>query len=239
MAGHSKFANIKHRKGKQDQQRAKNFTRIGREITIAVKEGGADPDFNPRLRLALDNARTFNLPNDNIKRAIDRGAGRTGDADFEEFLYEGYGPGGVAILLEMATDNRVRSASNIRHIFSKYGGSLGQDGCVAWMFNRKGVLVINRTEESDFEEVFMAALEAGAEDIEEVDDIYIVYSEPGNLYSVRDKLAEQNFEIESAEIEFVADNTVPMPEEHKENVEILIEMLEENEDVQNVYTNLE
>src|SRR6056297_1145410 len=177
MAGHSKFANRKHRKARQDKKRAKLFTKISREITIAVKEGGDDPEFNPRLRMVLDNAKTNNIPNDNIKRAIERGLGKTGDADFEEFIYEGYGPGGVAILLEMASDNRMRAAAEVRHILTKHGGSLGQDGCVSWMFDHVGVISVKKSDKYSYDDLILIALEAGAEDIEVEEEVYLIYTD--------------------------------------------------------------
>lgn len=239
MAGHSQFSNRKHRKARQDGKRAKIFTKISREITIAVKESGDDADFNPRLRLALDNARAENMPNDNINRAIDRGLGKTGDAQFEEFLYEGYGPGGVAFLLEMTSDNRMRAAADIRHAFSKHGGSLGEDGCVSWMFNRKGVIVINDISEYAYDDILLTVLEAGGIDLEEEEGSYLVYTEPGDLYQVRDTLIKSGVKVAESEIYFVPDIHIEMPHEHEKELENLVDDLEDNDDVQNVYTNLE
>ncbi|MFP4457353.1 MAG: YebC/PmpR family DNA-binding transcriptional regulator [Clostridia bacterium] len=239
MAGHSKFANRKHRKAKQDKKRAKLFTKISREITIAVKEGGDDPEFNPRLRLALDNAKTNNIPNDNIKRALERGLGKTGDADFEEFIYEGYGPGGVAILLEMASDNRMRAAADVRHILTKHGGSLGQDGCVAWMFNRKGVITVKKSDKYSYDDLILIVLEAGAEDIEVEDEAYLILTDYTNLYSLKDSLEDVGLNIEESSIEFIAENTLNIPKEYEAEIEELLDDLEDCEDVQNIYTNLD
>jgi YebC/PmpR family DNA-binding regulatory protein len=239
MAGHSKFANRKHRKAKQDKKRAKLFTKISREITIAVKEGEDDPDFNPRLRLALDNAKVNNIPNDNIDRAIERGLGNTGDADFEEFTYEGYGPGGVAILLEMASDNRMRAAADVRHLLTKYGGSLGQDGCVSWMFKRKGVIVVESTPNYSYDDLILLVLEAGAEDIEKDEDFYLVYTKFTEFYNVKEKLEKTDLNIKESNIEYIPDTTIETPKEHESNIDNLLDELDDCEDVQNVYTNLE
>ena len=239
MAGHSKFANRKHRKARQDKKRAKLFTKISREITIAVKEGGDDPDFNPRLRLALDNAKTNNIPNDNIDRAIERGLGKTGDADFEEFIYEGYGPGGVAILLEMASDNRMRAAADVRHLLTKYGGSLGQDGCVSWMFSRKGVIVINDTSKYSYDDLILLTLQSGAEDIVKEDNTYLIYTEFSEFYNVKDKLEDSDLAVVESGIEYIPENTIEIPIEHESNIESLLEELDDCEDVQNIYTNLD
>ncbi len=237
MAGHSKFANRKHRKARQDNKRAKLFTRISREIIIAVKSAGADPDLNPRLRLALDNARLNNIPNDNINRAIDRGLGNTGDNNFEEFLYEGYGPGGVAILLEMATDNRKRAAADTRHILSKYGGSLGQDGCVSWMFDRKGIITLSDANLS-FDDLILLVLEVGGEDVVEDNDFFLIYTNPSDVYNISGKLEKMNLRLAEVEIGFIAKNTIALPQEHEDAIESLLDSLEEADDVQNVYTNL-
>jgi YebC/PmpR family DNA-binding regulatory protein len=237
MAGHSKFANRKHRKARQDNKRAKLFTRISREIIIAVRAGGSDPELNPRLRMALDNARVNNIPNDNINRAIDKGLGNTDGSIFEEFVYEGYGPGGVAILLEMATDNRKRAAADTRHILSKHGGSLGQDGCVAWMFNRKGIITII-DESLSLDDLILHVLEAGGEDVEEQDDLFIVYTTPNDVYTVAEALKDKGVSVNEVAIEFVPSNSVDAPEEHEDTIEKLLDALEDCEDIQNVYTNL-
>src|SRR5690554_603793 len=165
MAGHSKWANIKHKKAKEDAKRGQIFTKLGRKITVAAKEGGPDPTSNVRLRLAIEEARSFNMPNDNIERAIQRAVGGLEGVIYSEVLYEGYGPNGVAIMLQALTDNRNRTAGEVRHRFSKYGGNLGESGCVAWMFERRGVLVVERGENVDEDEVMLQALDAGAEDV--------------------------------------------------------------------------
>ncbi|HOR12730.1 MAG TPA: YebC/PmpR family DNA-binding transcriptional regulator, partial [Clostridia bacterium] len=176
MAGHSKWANIKNKKEKTDAQRGKTFTKIGREIAIAVKEGGADPINNSKLRDVIAKAKANNMPNDNIARSIKKASGEMGTVNFEECTYEGYGPGGVAVIVEAVTDNRNRTAAEMRYIFDKSGGSLGATGCVSWMFDKKGVIVIERNKELDEDEAMMAALEAGAEDFAALDDAFEVYT---------------------------------------------------------------
>src|SRR5690554_2321517 len=175
MAGHSKWANIKRKKEKTDAQRGKIFTKLGREIAVAVKEGGSDPDTNPRLRDAIAKAKSSNMPNDNIQRSIKRASGELGSVTYDEVNYEGYGPNGVAIIVEALTDNRNRTASEIRHIFDRSGGSLGATGCVAWMFDRKGVIIVENNDDLDEEALIMDALEAGAEDVEDSDEIIEIF----------------------------------------------------------------
>jgi YebC/PmpR family DNA-binding regulatory protein len=239
VAGHSKWANIKHKKARTDAQRGKIFTKIAREITVAVKSGGSgDPDVNFRLRLAIDKARRLNIPNDNIKRAIQSGLGsQEGDA-FEEFSYEGYGPCGVAVIVDLLSDNRNRTASDIRHLFSRHGGNMGETGCVSYMFDRKGSIMIDRSVDTRSEdEMLLVALEAGAEDLQVDDESFQIITAPDQLEQVRRQLAEAGVEIESAELEMIPQTTVEVEGEDAEKVLRLLNALEEHDDVQNVYTN--
>ncbi|HOB34824.1 MAG: YebC/PmpR family DNA-binding transcriptional regulator [Firmicutes bacterium] len=235
MAGHSKWANIKHKKARQDANRGKIFTKIAREIIVAVRQGGStDPSANVRLRMALAKARAANMPNDNINRAISRAAGSADSDNLEEITYEGYGPGGVAIMLDILTDNRNRTASEIRYIFSRKGGSLGETGCVAWMFKRMGqIFVAKENSALDEEELMLVALEAGAEDVRDVEQGWEIITAPEHFEPVREALEARGVEMVSAEITMLPDTTVDGPPEVME----LIEALEEHDDVQNVYTN--
>ena len=239
MAGHSKWANIKHRKAAQDAKRGQMFTKLARQITVAVKEGGPDPEMNFRLRLAIDKARSVNMPNDNIERAIARGVGGQDGDNYEEIVYEGYGPNGVAIMMDVLTDKRNRTAGDVRHVLSKYGGNLGESGCVAWMFNKKGLIVIEKNESIDEDELMMAALEAGAEDIEAETDVFKIETDPSSFSEVKEALAEAGYEFLVAEVSMVPQNSVPISEEESDKIEKLIEALEELDDVQQVYTNYE
>lgn len=235
MAGHSKWANIKHKKARQDASRGKVFTKIAREIIVAIRQGGsADPEGNMRLRLALNKARAANMPNDNINRAISRAVGSSDSDNLEEITYEGYGPGGVAILLDILTDNRNRTASEIRYIFSRKGGNLGETGCVGWMFKRKGLILVEQENcPLDEEEIMLAALEAGAEDIRGAGQGWEIVTAPEDMETVRNALVEQGVEPAEAEITMLPDNLSEGPPQVME----LIDALEEHDDVQNVYTN--
>ena len=239
MAGHSKWANIKHKKAAQDAKRGQVFTKLARQITVAVKEGGADPETNFKLRLAIEKARGVNMPNDNIERAISRGIGGLDGDNYEEIVYEGYGPNGVAILMDVLTDNRNRTASEVRHRLSKYGGNLGQTGCVAWMFDKKGLLVIEKQDQIDEDELMMVALEAGAEDVQTEVDVYKVLTGPGDFTEVKNAFADAGFEFLVAEVSMIPQNSVMVSSEDSEKIERLIEALEELDDVQQVYTNYE
>ena len=192
MSGHSKWANIKIKKGKTDALRGKIFTKIGREIAIAVREGGSNPDSNSKLRDVIAKAKSNNMPNDNIQRSIKKAAGELGNVDYEEITYEGYAPGGVAVIVETITDSRNRTASDVRHCFAKNGGSLGVTGSVSFMFDKKGVLVIERTPDSDEDEMMMTVLDAGAEDMQTMDDAFEVTTDPNEFSGVREKLAHNN-----------------------------------------------
>ena len=236
MSGHSKWSNIKHRKGKNDALKAKITTKISREITVAVKAGGTDPTGNMRLKLALQKARENNIPKDNIQRAIDKGAG-AGDANnYEEITYEGYGPGGAAILVEVMTDNRNRAAADVRHAFSKRGGNLGESGSVNWMFKRKGVFVIPQ-EGNDEETLTLLALDAGAEDIKVEDDVFVIYTLPDDYDAVEAALAEASITTDMAQITMVPDSNMELTGDDAVNMQRVLDMLEDLDDVQDVYHN--
>lgn len=237
MAGHSKWANIKHKKARADAARGKVFTKIGREIIVAVKEGGADVNGNFRLRLAIDKARSVNMPNDNINRAVQRGLGASDGDSYEQFSYEGYGPGGVAIILDIMTDNRNRTAAEVRHLFTKYGGNMGEPGCVSWMFNRKGLILIEREEGMSEDDVMLMALESGAEDFVANDDSFEIVTETDQLENVRRSLDEQGLAIASAELTMLPQNTISLQGEEAEKALKLLNMLEDQDDVQNIYSN--
>jgi YebC/PmpR family DNA-binding regulatory protein len=238
MSGHSKWATIKHAKGAADAKRGQLFTKFIKEISIAAKMGGGDPQSNPRLRTAILKARGANMPKDNIERAIKKGTGELGGEVYEELSYEGYGPGGVAILVEVLTDNKNRSAANIRTIFAKTGGNLGTTGSVSYMFNRKGVIDYDSEVVSE-DEIMEFALEAGADDIINEDGIISVYTAPENFETVLESLQEKNFESVSAEISMVPDTYTALDTETTRKVLKLIERLEEDDDVQNVYSNID
>lgn len=236
MSGHSKWSTIKRKKGANDAQRAKIFTKIAREIIVAVKAGGPDPDNNSSLKDAIAKGRAANMPNDNISRTIKKAAGTTEGDNYESIVYEGYGPNGVAVIVETLTDNRNRTAADVRHAFDKYGGNMGQTGCVSFMFDRKGVIIIEN-ESIDEDEITMAALEAGAEDIEMEDGCAEITTAPEDFHAVRDAL-ENNYEISSAEISMVPQTMVTLTDEKQiQNMTKMLESLEDNDDVQNIYHN--
>lgn len=239
MSGHSKWHNIRLRKGKQDLQRGKIFTKLAREIIVAAKQGGGNPDANLALRMAIQKARENSMPADNIKRAIQRGTGEIEGASYEEITYEGYGPAGVAILVPCLTDNRNRTVAELRNIFSKNGGNLGEMGCVGWMFDQKGLAQIP-VDKSDEETVMMATMDAGAEDIKTEDEMIQVTCAPESLAGVRDALTEAGIEFTSAEFTMIPKTTVRV-EDSKEAARIirLVEALEDNDDVQQAYANFD
>lgn len=238
MAGHSKWANIRHKKEKEDAKRGKIFTKLARQITVAAREGGGDPSSNFRLRLAIDNARAENMPNDNIERAIKRGTGELESASYEEFVYEGYGPGGVAILLEVMTDNRNRTASDVRHLFSRNGGNLGETGCVAWMFETKGRVQV-AANGVDEEELMLAAIEAGAEDVEQVDGLFHITTAPETLHAVQTSLVEAGYNVAEASLDRIPTTTVEVNSEDGKRLIALIDALEDHDDIQQVFANAE
>lgn len=242
MSGHNKWSTIKQKKGKNDAARAKVFTKIGREIIVAVKEGGsADPAVNSKLRDCIAKAKANNVPNDNIERVIKKAAGDSDSSNYEAVTYEGYGPSGVAVIVEALTDNRNRTAGDVRHYFDKYGGNMGQQGCVSFMFERKGVLVIEREDlDKTEDEVMEAALEAGASDFEADDDIFTVYTEPSDLGGVRDDLSAKGYTFVSAEVEQVPNTYTKLEDKETcEKMQKMLDMFEDNDDIQNVWHNWE
>ena len=241
MSGHSKWKNIMHKKEKTDSQRASVFTKIGKEIQIAVREGGPDPVSNSKLRDLIAKAKANNVPNDNIERSIKKAAGADG-ASYEEIYYEGYGPSGVAVIVKTATDNRNRTASDVRHFFDKYGGNLGASGCVSYMFDDKGVIILLKEDNEGVDEdaLMEAALEAGAEDFSSDDETYEITTEPDDLYAVREALEKLGYKIESAEEDKIPQNYVTLENEDDiKNMNLLIEHLEDSDDVQEIYHNWE
>lgn len=214
-------------------------TKIGREITIAVRMGGADPTGNMRLKLALSKAKSNNIPKDNINRAIQKGLGASDGSNYEELIYEGYGPAGSAVMLEVMTDNRNRTAADIRHLFSKYGGNLGETGCVGWMFHKKAIFVVDKETFDDEESLMMIALDAGAEDFKANDDSFEITAAPEDFDAISQALEENNIETVESEITMLPDTTVKVEGKDAEKMQTLIDMLEEHDDVQNVYSNYE
>ncbi len=238
MSGHSKWSSIKHKKAAADAKRGKVFTRIIKEITVAAREGGGDPDSNPRLRTAIANAKMQNMPNDTIERGILRGTGQLPGAAYEEITYECYGPKGVAIIVEVVTDNRNRSTADLRFILSKHGGNMGERGCVSWMFDKKGLVVVDQ-DKVDEDELMMIALEAGAEDIKTEDDTFEIITAPEDFESVRNAIDEAEIETILAEISMIPQTIVKL--DGKEALQLLkiMERMEEHDDVQNVYSNFD
>ena len=236
MSGHSKWNNIKRKKEKADGAKAKIFTKIGREIAIAVKEGGADPNVNSKLRDVVAKAKANNMPNDNISRSIAKASGELGNVSYEEIVYEGYGNGGVALMVETLTDNRNRTASDVRHLFDKFGNGLGTTGCVSYMFSHQGVIAFEKKEDMDEDEVMMAALDAGAENFEATEEEFIVYTDIASFSQVREKLEEGGYTFTSAELEWVPQTMVSVAGADADKLDKLVENLEDLDDVQNVFT---
>lgn len=239
MSGHSKWKNIMHKKEKSDAQRAKIFTKIGKEMAIAVREGGSDPASNGKLRELIAKAKANNVPNDNIDRVIKKVSGES-DVVYEEITYEGYGPGGIAVIVETTTDNRNRTAGDIRHYFSKFGGNMGTNGCVSFMFDEKGVIVISKENVKDEDALMEKALEEGAADFVSEEDFYEIYTEPDDLEAVRDALAAAGYAIESADHDKIPSTYVTLTDEEDiRHMRLLLEHLDDNDDVQEVYHNWE
>ena len=236
MSGHSKWSTIKRKKAAADQKRGKIFTKLIKEITVAARQGGGDIDGNPRLRLAVDNAKSANMPLDNIDRAIKKATGALEGANYLELTYEGYGPGGVAILIESVTDNKNRTVAEVRHGLTKYGGSLGENGSVAWMFDRKGVISMPAQGKTE-DDLMELILEAGAEDIQGEDDYFEITSAVEDFETVRKTIADAGLEIENASLQWIAKNSVEVTGETAEKLMKMIDMIEDSDDVQNVYTN--
>lgn len=238
MSGHSKWHNIQAKKGKADAARGKIFTKLGRELLIAVKEGGPDPAGNSKLKNVIAKCKAANMPNDTINNAIKKAS--SSNENYEEIVYEGYGPNGVAVIVEAATDNKNRTAADVRHAFDKSGGNLGTSGCVSYMFNKKGIIVIEKEATSmEEEELMMLAIEAGAEDFQSLEEIYEIVTDPSDFTTVREKLEESGLEFLEAEVQMVPTTTVVLDEKGIEKMERLIERLEDLDDVANIYHNWE
>ena len=236
MSGHSKWDTIKRKKGAIDAKRGKIFTKIGRELMVAVKEGGPDPDSNSKLRDVIAKAKANNMPNDNIQRSIKKASGEGNANDYFEMVYEGYGPCGIAVIVETLTDNKNRTAGDLRHYFDKNGGNLGQTGCVGFMFDKKGLIVIEKADNIDEDTLMMDALDAGADDFNVEDDCYEIMTSPEAFSSTRDALDAKGYNFVQAEINYIPQTTSSIDnEEDAKKMERLIDMLEENDDVQNVY----
>ena len=236
MSGHSKWANIKHKKGKADAAFGKIATKIAREITIAVRMGGADPTGNMKLKLALSKAKANNIPKDNIKRAIDKGTGAQDGSNWEQITYEGYGAHGVAFIVECLTDNRNRTAADVRHLFDKFNGSLGTTGSVTYMFDYKGIVVVSRKDGMQEDDVMMVALDNGADDVLVDDECFEIISAPENLHSVSKACEEAGYEVVSSEVEYVPQNQIALDKDSAISINKLVLALEDLDDVQNVYT---
>jgi len=238
MSGHSKWANIKHRKASVDAKRGKIFTKLIRELTVAAKHGGGNIESNPRLRTAINTAKGANMPNDTIERAVKRGTGEIGGDEFHELSYEGYGPGGSAVLVRTLTDNKNRTVSDIRRIFTKHGGNLGENGCVAWMFDMKGRIAFEK-DTVDEEQVFDLVLDAGADDVVTEDSELVVITSPEELETVKSAIDEAGLKYETAEVTMIPENSVKIEGKEAEHMIRLMEALEESDDVQNVYSNFD
>jgi YebC/PmpR family DNA-binding regulatory protein len=239
MSGHSKWSTIKRKKGAADAKRGKIFGKLAKEITVSARLGGADPDGNPRLRAAIAAAKQENMPKDNIQRAINKGAGDSGGSSLEEVIYEGYGPEGVALMVDSLTDNKNRTVSDVRHLFTKYGGSLGEPGCVSWMFDKKGVIVFDQAAVKE-DELLEAALDCGAEDLQATESQFEVLTDPAAFVEVKEALESQGFEPVLAELQLRPKTTVAIAEETKALTLLkLVESLEDHEDVNNVFANFD
>jgi len=236
MAGHNKWSKVKHIKAKQDAIKGKLFTKAVRDIMVAARNGGGDPEQNAALRLAIEKAKAVSMPQANIQRAIDKATGNLEGVTYEEITYEGYGPGGVAIMVKVLTDNRNRTVANVRHAFTKHGGNLGTSGSVAWMFEKKGIISVTRDERE--EEVMEVAMEYGAEDIKEFDEVLVIESAPEDFNTLLEAISGLGVEILESNIDYIATNEVDVDDETAEKVEKLIDALEEDDDVQNVIHNM-
>ncbi|MGN8773153.1 YebC/PmpR family DNA-binding transcriptional regulator [Candidatus Weimeria sp. HCP3S3_B5] len=241
MSGHSKFANIKHKKEKNDAAKGKVFTIIGREIAVAVKEGGPDPANNSKLRDVIAKAKAANMPNDTIDRGIKKAAGDAGSVNYETVTYEGYGPGGTAIIVKALTDNKNRTAANVRNAFSKGHGNIGTQGCVSYMFDEKGQIIVDKEEaDTDADTLMMEALDAGAEDFVEEDDSYVITTDPADFSDVRQKLEDQGLPMADAQVTMIPQTYVTLSsEEDKTNIQRILDWLDDDDDVQEVYNNWE
>ncbi|MCW6084879.1 MULTISPECIES: YebC/PmpR family DNA-binding transcriptional regulator [Clostridium] len=239
MSGHSKWHNIQAKKGKVDAKRGKIFTKIGKEIVVAVKQGGPSADSNPRLRDVIAKAKANNMPNDTIERSIKKASGELNAVDYETITYEGYGPAGIAVLVDVLTDNKNRSAGNVRYAFTKQGGNMGSTGCVSFMFQSKGQIVIEKKDGLDEDELMMMALDAGAEDFESEDEVYVVTTSQEDFGTVREVLEAEGLEFLEAEIKMVPDTYTAIDEDTATKFQKMLDVLEDDDDVQNVYHNAE
>ncbi|MCM1992534.1 YebC/PmpR family DNA-binding transcriptional regulator [Oceanirhabdus seepicola] len=239
MAGHSKWKNIAARKGKVDAKRGKVFTKIGKELAVAVKAGGANPEANAKLRDTIAKAKSNNMPKDSIEKAIKKAAGDANAVSFDEIIYEGYGPNGIAVLVEVLTDNKNRSASSVRHAYSKHGGNMGAAGCVSFMFQKKGQIVIEKKDGMDEDELMMLALDAGAEDLSVEEEVFVITTEPSEFGTVREKLEENGIEYLEAEITYIPDTYTAIDEDTATKFQKMLDQFEDDDDVQNVYHNAE
>ncbi|MBM3497347.1 MAG: YebC/PmpR family DNA-binding transcriptional regulator [Armatimonadetes bacterium] len=239
MAGHSKWANRIHRKSRQDAKRGKVFGKLSKEIIVAARMGGGDPAVNNRLRLGIEAARAVSMPADNIERAIKRGTGEIDGVSYEEITYEGYGPGGAAMMLTCLTDNKTRTVAEVRRLFDRAGGNLGEAGSVAWMFEQKGVLVVAKGETVDGDELLLAAVDAGADDVTEDDEYFEIVTDPRDYQAVHDALKAAGYAFDRAELTFVPKSNVPVPDDKAKNLLNLMEQLDDHDDVQQVYSNFE
>lgn len=238
MSGHSKWNNIKNKKGKEDAKKGRVFTKMARYIMVAAREGGPDPEYNPSLKMAIDKAKSYNMPNDNIERAIKKGSGEDDDTHFEEVTYEGYGPSGIAVMVKTLTDNRNRTAPEMRHAFDRNGGNLGTSGCVSFLFDNVGLILIGAKEGLDLDEAMMAAIDAGAEDVESSEDGLEIKTNPEDFAQVRDNLEKTGYELGVAELTYLPQNEVVLNSEDEiKQMEKLIDALEDNDDVQDIYHN--
>jgi YebC/PmpR family DNA-binding regulatory protein len=238
MSGHSKWKNIMHKKGKTDAQKAKIFTKIAKEMAVVIKEGGADPTTNTKLKDLIAKAKFNNVPNDNIERVIKKAQGGNDGKNYESIVYEGYGKGGIGVIVETLTDNKNRTAGEMRHYFDKYGAGLAAQGAVSWQFDKKGIIVIS-SEDTDEDNAMMISLELGALDFEMQEDSFEITTNPSDFQSIKDEIEKNGFKIEYAEIEMVAQNYITVSQEDYSYMEKLLEMLEDNDDVQNVWHNME
>jgi len=236
MSGHNKWSSIKHKKGAADAKRGKIFSKLIKEITVAARMGGGDPNANPRLRAAISTAKTENMPKDNMERAIKKGTGELEGVSYEEIIYEGYAPGGAAVLVECLTDNKNRAVAEVRHVFSKAGGNLGENGCVAWMFDKKGLIVVNK-DKADEDQLMEIAIDAGADDVNDEGDTFEVVTNIGDFESVKEALEKASIETEMAEITMIPQNMLALQGKEAEQTFRLLDALEDCDDVQKVYTN--
>lgn len=239
MSGHNKWSKIKNVKAKNEAQTSKMYTKIGREIAVAVKAGGADPNSNAKLKNIITKARSINMPNDNINRAIKKASGELGSVNYESVTYEGYGPSGSAVMVTALTDNKNRTASDVRHAFDKFGGSLGANGCVSYLFDRKGVIVVSKESGLSEDDVTMSALEAGAEDVQVEEECYTVYTSPEAFEEVRDYFEKNSIPMEQSDLDLIPQNYVTLPEDKIATFGRLYDALNDNDDVQEIYHNVD